>query len=103
MKVSRSTRLSLRVIALGYLFALVGVPIAVILWRTFEPGMPAFLASVSTTAAQSAFAVSPIVVGVALIMLWGSAGWFGALDRAGFKVIFGLPGMVIATIFVTLP
>jgi sulfate transport system permease protein len=147
MKVSRSTRLSLRVIALGYLFALVGVPIAVILWRTFEPGIPAFLASVSTPAAQSAldlsllivaitvpinvvfgvatalalvrgrfrgrgilqavvdlpFAVSPIVVGVALIMLWGSAGWFGALDRAGFKVIFGLPGMVIATIFVTLP
>jgi sulfate transport system permease protein len=49
------------------------------------------------------FAVSPIVVGVALIMLWGTAGWFGALDRAGFKVIFGLPGMVIATIFVTLP
>ncbi|GAA1992355.1 sulfate ABC transporter permease subunit CysW [Terrabacter lapilli] len=147
MKVSRSTRLSLRVIALGYLVALVGVPIAVILWRTFEPGIPAFLASVSTPAAQSAldlsllivaitvpinvvfgvatalalvrgrfrgrgilqavvdlpFAVSPIVVGVALIMLWGSAGWFGALDRAGFKVIFGLPGMVIATIFVTLP
>ncbi|GAA5030813.1 sulfate ABC transporter permease subunit CysW [Terrabacter aeriphilus] len=147
MKVSRRTRLSLRAVALGYLFVLVGVPIAVILWRTFAPGIPAFLTSVSTPAAQSAlnlsllivaitvpinvvfgvatalalvrgrfrgrgllqavvdlpFAVSPIVVGVALIMLWGSAGWFGALDNAGFKVIFGLPGMVIATIFVTLP
>lgn len=49
------------------------------------------------------FAVSPVVVGVALIMLWGAGGWFGGLDAAGFKVIFGLPGMVLATIFVTLP
>ena len=49
------------------------------------------------------FAVSPIVVGVALIMLWGAGGWFGGLESLGFKVIFGLPGMVIATIFVTLP
>ena len=36
-------------------------------------------------------------------MLWGAGGWFGALDRAGFQVIFGIPGMVLATIFVTLP
>jgi sulfate transport system permease protein len=49
------------------------------------------------------FAVSPIVVGVSLIMLWGIGGWFGGLDRAGFKVIFGLPGMILATLFVTLP
>lgn len=50
------------------------------------------------------FAVSPIVVGVSLIMLWGASGWFGGLEGStGVKVIFGLPGMVIATIFVTLP
>lgn len=49
------------------------------------------------------FAVSPIVVGVSLILLWGSAGWFGFLEDFGFKVIFALPGMVLATIFVTLP
>ncbi|MBK8468609.1 MAG: sulfate ABC transporter permease subunit CysW [Actinomycetales bacterium] len=50
------------------------------------------------------FAVSPIVVGVSLIMLWGTSGWFGGLEGStGVKVIFGLPGMVIATIFVTLP
>jgi sulfate transport system permease protein len=30
-------------------------------------------------------------------------GWFGGIDRLGFRVIFGLPGMVIATLFVTLP
>ena len=46
------------------------------------------------------FAVSPVVVGVSLILLWGANGWFGGIESLGFKVIFGLPGMVIATIFV---
>jgi sulfate transport system permease protein len=49
------------------------------------------------------FAVSPIVVGVSLILLWGAGGWFGGVESLGFRVIFGLPGMVIATLFVTLP
>lgn len=49
------------------------------------------------------FAVSPIIVGVSLILLWGINGWFGGIESLGFKVIFGLPGMVLATIFVTLP
>ena len=45
------------------------------------------------------FAVSPVIVGVALILFWGSGGW---LDDA-LPVIFSLPGMVLATTFVTLP
>src|SRR5690606_7681894 len=49
------------------------------------------------------FAVSPIVVGVSLILLWGVNGWFGFLVDGGFKVIFALLGMVLATIFVTMP
>ncbi|KJR06642.1 sulfate ABC transporter permease subunit CysW [Gordonia sihwensis] len=49
------------------------------------------------------FAVSPVVVGVALIALWGAEGWFGGIESLGFRVIFGIPGMVLATIFVTLP
>jgi sulfate transport system permease protein len=49
------------------------------------------------------FAVSPVVVGVSLIMLWGFGGWFGAVEDLGIRVIFGLPGMVLATVFVTLP
>jgi sulfate transport system permease protein len=49
------------------------------------------------------FAVSPVVVGVALIMLWGVDGWFGVVTDWGFRVIFALPGMVLATIFVTMP
>ncbi|MGZ8176359.1 sulfate ABC transporter permease subunit CysW [Williamsia sp. SKLECPSW1] len=49
------------------------------------------------------FAVSPVIVGVSLVLLWGYGGWFGGVESLGFRVIFGLPGMVLATIFVTLP
>jgi sulfate transport system permease protein len=49
------------------------------------------------------FAVSPVIVGVSLVLLWGVDGPFGGLADAGFQVIFSLPGMVLATIFVTLP
>jgi sulfate transport system permease protein len=44
------------------------------------------------------FAVSPVVVGLALILVWGRDGWF-----ASTEVIFSVPGMVLATIFVSLP
>ena len=50
------------------------------------------------------FAVSPVVVGVALILLWGSAGLLGVVEHStGLKIIFGLPGIVLASIFVTVP
>src|ERR1700679_3126280 len=50
------------------------------------------------------FAVSPIIVGVALILLWGSAGALGFVENDfGIKIIFGLPGLILVSIFVTLP
>ncbi|MEC4895611.1 MAG: sulfate ABC transporter permease subunit CysW [Oscillatoria sp. PMC 1051.18] len=50
------------------------------------------------------FSVSPVVAGLMLILLYGRNGWFGNwLEIVGIKVIFALPGMVIATLFVTLP
>jgi sulfate transport system permease protein len=50
------------------------------------------------------FAVSPVVVGLALILLYGREGWFGdELAELGVRVIFSLPGIVIATVFVSLP
>lgn len=49
------------------------------------------------------FSVSPVIVGVSLILLWGHGGWFGGIESTGFRIIFGLPGMVLATVFVTLP
>jgi sulfate transport system permease protein len=50
------------------------------------------------------FAVSPVVVGLALILVYGKAGWIGGwLAGDGIRVIFSTPGMVLATIFVSLP
>ena len=146
--VPRCTQLSLRIVALGYLFVLLARPdrrhpVAHLRPRASARSSPrspprppsrrstcrcsSWPSSCRSTSSSASpprwrwcaggsaargllqavvdlpFAVSPIVVGVSLIMLWGAGGWFGGLDRAGFKVIFGLPGMVLATIFVTLP
>lgn len=50
------------------------------------------------------FAVSPVVIGLSLILVYGLDGWFGgALADAGIQVIFSVPGIVLATIFVSLP
>jgi sulfate transport system permease protein len=148
MSSSTAGRLGLRVVALGYLAVLVLVPIGVVLYRTFEPGVGAVWASITTPAAVHAFwltieialiavplnmifgivaalllvrsnirgkrvlealidlpfAISPVVIGLALVLLYGRAGWLGpTLRDAGIQVIFSLPGMVLATIFVTLP
>jgi sulfate transport system permease protein len=50
------------------------------------------------------FAISPIVVGLALVLVYGRTGWFGDwLSTHGIEVIFSVPGMVLATAFVSLP
>jgi sulfate transport system permease protein len=50
------------------------------------------------------FAISPVVVGLALLLLYGRTGWFGDwLAQNGLRVVFSFPGMVLATIFVSLP
>ena len=49
-------------------------------------------------------ALSPVVVGLALILVYGQDGWFGGwLTENGIEIIFSTPGIVLATIFVTLP
>jgi sulfate transport system permease protein len=147
MRTSTASRLTLRTLGMGYLFVLVVLPLLLILYRTFEDGIAAFFASITTPAAIAAldlsllivaivvpvnvvfgvttalalvrgrfpgrnvvqavvdlpFAVSPVVVGVSLIMLWGAGGWLGGVESTGVRVIFGFPGLVLATIFVTLP
>ncbi|WP_354700392.1 Sulfate transport system permease protein CysW [Paraconexibacter sp. AEG42_29] len=148
VETSRWSRISLRVIALGYLALLLGIPVGVVLYRTFEHGVGPVWDSVTTPAAISAFtltltvaaiavplntvlgiltalvlvrgrvrgkaileaivdlpfAISPIVVGLALILVYSRTGWFGPwfIDH-GFPIIFSLPGIVLATVFVSLP
>jgi sulfate/thiosulfate transport system permease protein len=50
------------------------------------------------------FAVSPVVVGLALILVYGRDGWLGGwLTDHGIRIIFSTPGIALATIFVSLP
>jgi sulfate transport system permease protein len=49
-------------------------------------------------------ALSPIVVGLSLLILYGRGGWLGPwLNDHGIQVVFALPGLVLATTFVSLP
>lgn len=50
------------------------------------------------------FSVSPVVAGLMIVLLYGRNGWFGPLLEANnIKIIFAVPGMVLATMFVSMP
>ena len=50
------------------------------------------------------FAVSPVIAGLVFVLLFGSHGWFGGYMRMHhLRVVFAVPGIVLATIFVTFP
>jgi len=50
------------------------------------------------------FAVSPVIAGMIFVLLFGAQGLFGpALQEHGIRIIFAVPGMVLATVFVTAP
>jgi sulfate transport system permease protein len=93
-------QLSLLVVAIVVpLNVIFGVPTALLLARKRFRGKAALQAVIDLP-----FAVSPVVVGVALILLWGTAGLLGVVENGlGFKIIFGLPGIILASIFVTVP
>jgi sulfate transport system permease protein len=57
-----------------------------------------------TTLVDLPFSVSPVVAGLIYVLLFGANGWFGPWLRAhDLKIIFAVPGIVLATIFVTFP
>ncbi len=50
------------------------------------------------------FSVSPVVSGLVFVLLFGAQGWFGEwLQERDIRIIFALPGLVLATVFVTFP
>lgn len=50
------------------------------------------------------FSVSPVVSGLVFVLLFGAQGWFGPwLQQQGIQIIFAVPGLVLATVFVTFP
>jgi sulfate transport system permease protein len=57
-----------------------------------------------TTLVDLPFSVSPVVAGLIYVLVFGAQGWFGPwLQANDIKVIFAVPGMVLATVFVTFP
>ena len=142
------TRITLRLVALGYLALLIALPVALIVWRTFAQGLAPVWIAITQPDAVHAFwltvlivaitvpvntvfgvlcalvlvrhrfpgkailnavidlpvAISPVVVGLALFIVYGREGWIGPwLLAHGLRVIFALPGMILATIFISLP
>jgi sulfate transport system permease protein len=76
-----------------------GVIMALALVRHRFPGRALVNAAIDLP-----FAVSPVVIGLALILVYGQGGWFGSwLTERGIQVIFATPGMILATMFVSLP
>ena len=60
--------------------------------------------SVLTTLVDLPFSVSPVVAGLIYVLIFGAHGWFGPmLADHHLKIIFAVPGIVLATIFVTFP
>ncbi len=76
-----------------------GIGCALLLVRTKFRGKALLNAAVDLP-----FAISPVVIGLSLYLLYGREGWFGGwlLDN-GIQILFSLPGMILATIFVSLP
>ncbi len=57
-----------------------------------------------TTLVDLPFSVSPVVAGLTYVLLFGANGWFGSwLEAHNMKIVFAVPGIVLATIFVTFP
>ncbi|ALK91281.1 sulfate ABC transporter permease subunit CysW [Limnohabitans sp. 103DPR2] len=60
--------------------------------------------SVLTTLVDLPFSVSPVVAGLVYVLMFGAQGWFGPwLQEHDVKIIFAVPGIVLATVFVTFP
>jgi len=148
MSANAARRLGVRMLALGYLALLLGAPVGMIFYRTFEHGLAPVWSAVTAPNAEHAFwlsleivaiavplntifgigmalllergrfwgrgllglvidlpfAISPVVVGLALVLVYGKTGWLGDwLTTNGIQIIFSVPGMVIATAVVSLP
>jgi sulfate transport system permease protein len=76
-----------------------GVGTALVLTRSKTRGR-----SVLDALIDLPFVVSPVIIGLALILVYGVGGWFsGVFVDHGIRIIYAVPGMVIATVFVSLP
>jgi sulfate transport system permease protein len=57
-----------------------------------------------TTLIDLPFSVSPVISGLIFVLLFGAEGWFGEwLMEHDVKIIFAVPGIILATLFITFP
>jgi sulfate transport system permease protein len=76
-----------------------GIVCAIVIVRRRFPGKGLLNAFIDLP-----LALSPVVVGLSLFLLYGREGWFGGwLDKHDIQFLFALPAMIVATIFVSLP
>jgi sulfate transport system permease protein len=76
-----------------------GIGVAVLIVRFRFPGRRLLNAIIDLPVS-----ISPIVVGIALIFVYGQNGWFGpTLEKLGIQIIFATPALVMATVIVSLP
>jgi sulfate/thiosulfate transport system permease protein len=94
-------------IYLTFITALIAVPLNLVFgvaaaWAIakYEFTGKAFL----TTLVDLPFSVSPVVAGLIYVLMFGAQGWFGPwLQAHDIKIVFAVPGIVLATVFVTFP
>lgn len=93
-------RLTLLVAAVSVpLNAVCGVAAAWCIGRFRFPGRGLLI-----TLIELPLTVSPVISGLVWVLLFGANGWFGPmLSRAGIHIIFAVPGLILATAFVTFP
>ncbi|MGA7675838.1 MAG: sulfate ABC transporter permease subunit CysW [Rhizomicrobium sp.] len=98
---------ALAAIRLTFLVALIAVPLNAAFGISASWAIAKFDfrgKGVLTTLIDLPFAISPVVSGLIYVLIFGLQGWFGQdLRDHDIKIIFALPGIVLATIFVTFP
>ena len=98
---------ALAAIRLTLLTAAIAVPLNLVFgvaaaWAIAKFSFPG--KSVLITLIDLPFAVSPVIAGLIYVLIFGLQGWFGAwLGDHDMKIIFAVPGIVLATVFVTFP
>jgi len=98
---------ALSAIKLTFIAALIAVPLNLVFGVAAAWAITKFEfkgKSILITLIDLPFAVSPVIAGLIYVLIFGIQGWFGsALVDNDIKVIFAIPGIVLATIFVTFP
>ncbi|MDO9152087.1 MAG: sulfate ABC transporter permease subunit CysW [Methylotenera sp.] len=98
---------ALSAIKLTFIAAIIAVPLNLVFGVAAAWAIAKFEfkgKSILITLIDLPFAVSPVIAGLIYVLIFGLQGWFGsALVDHDIKVIFAIPGIVLATVFVTFP